>query len=178
MTENSKNCVYVWLTFIIKLYFLQDILLQPFHLCLNWQFAYNKTSSGNQIFDLGYCSVFLHMHLAEMCAKDWYFSQLKTNFRQNYWLRFFIQCLSPHVFTCILPIDSPLLCLVPGNGYSKRGKSQEVHICLNHLDKRIDFFQNNHLDFSHHGLNQQSSNYKISFNVIVNRREVPVNESP
>ena len=58
----------------------------------------------------------LWMELAENCAHDWFFSQLKLKFSQNYRLRFFKQCLNQRFSANKIILDCPILCLVHQNG--------------------------------------------------------------
>ena len=60
--------------------------------------------------------------------------------------------------------ECQLLRLVPGNANLTGGRCQYSYIHMNCLDIQIRVFQNDPLNFSHRGPNQQLCNYRASFN--------------
>ena len=94
----------------------------------------------------------------------WFFSQLKPNFRQNYRWRFSNQCLF-RVF-CICELYSTAQNCVWSVGTDTcyaEAANKCIFVWITSI-KILDLFQNDFLDFSYHGLNQQISSCATLFN--------------
>ena len=108
-TEISKNCVYVWLTWVINFFFDTTGYNCSINVAIN-SFQFAKHSSAIKYSVPVLLSEPLWMELSEKCRHDWFFSQLKPKIHQNYRLRFLNQYLSRHSCTYKLLVDCRILC--------------------------------------------------------------------